>query len=535
MNTEKRTWIGTHGQSSRLVVRDSCSGPDRRRLWALLALSLLLPAAPEAQERPLPEGLSLTEAVRLTLQHDPNLRLEEARLRSAHGVLLSARGSFDPVVSSSMTETETNVPVSATASETEAVLGNTFGIEKRFRSGLSVEPELELLRTDPSGAGAVNLGTLSFTIRQPLLRGRGWRATAAPERSAEREVAASELDVRQVTTERVLAVGSLYWRARAAALNVGILRETEDRARELLETTRKLIEADVTPAAELVQVEANLVSKEASRIGGEQALFAARQDLGREIGLERAAIAALPLPSDPFPALPPAAVPSAADWERFVTAALERRADLLAARERRDASEILRRAADNGLRPQLDLVLTPSYTGLVEGTDPGSFFSPLYRNVPGASAAFSLTLGWPTANSRARGELAQLEASREQSILLEDLVARRVAADVPTALDAVSRSAQQLDRATVAVRLFERTVVNEEKKLRAGTSTLIDVISQRDRLTAARQSEVSAQLSLAVALLELRFETGTILPESEVAGAVDPALFTTVPFQEGAP
>ena len=216
-----------------------------------------------------------------------------------------------------------------------------------------------------------------------------------------------------------------------------------------------------------------------------------------------------------------------------MTAALRRRSDLLAARERRDASAILRRAADSDLKPQLDLVVIPSYTGLVEGTDPGSFFAPLYRNVPGASAEVNFTLSWPTANSQARGELVQLEAALEQSALVEDLVTRRIAADVPTALDAVSRSAEQLERATLAVRLFEQALVNEEKKLRGGTSTLIDVISQRDRLTAARQSEVSAQLALAVALLELRFETGTILPEGEVGA--DPVLLTTVPLPEVAP
>ena len=510
---------------------------DRRSLsgsWPLGALLAFCLSAPlSAQEQPLPEGLSLAEAVRLTLENDPNLRLEEARLRSAQGALLSSRGTFDTVISSDLSDTETDRPVSAIANQSQAVISNSLGLSKRFRSSFSIEPELELLRTDPSGVGAVNVCTFSLTFRQPLLRGRGWTNATAPERSAEREVAAGQLDVRQAAAERVLVVGSQYWLARAAALNLGVLRETEERSRELVETTRRLIEADVLPAAELVQVEANLVASETARIGGERALFAARQDLGREIGLERAAIAALPIPSDPFPALAPSEVPALEEADRFVTAALRRRSDLLAARERRDASEILRRAADSDLKPQLDLVLIPSYTGLVEGTDPGSFFAPLYRNVPGASAEVNFTLSWPTANSQARGALVQLEAALEQSALVEDLVARRIAADVPTALDAVSRSAEQLERATLAVRLFEQALVNEEKKLRGGTSTLIDVISQRDRLTAARQSEVSAQLALAVALLELRFETGTILPEGEVGA--DPVLLTTVPLPEVAP
>ncbi|MES1240552.1 MAG: TolC family protein [Acidobacteriota bacterium] len=497
--------------------------------FALMAASMVIPAALKAQDPP--AGLGLDEAVELALRHDPNLRLQEARLDSARGALLISRGPFDPVVSSGLSETEVNEPLTESTVRQQSLAGTTLGLRKKFRSGFGLEPGLELQRTDPGGPGGANVGTFSLTLRQPLLRGRGRTAVAAPELSAERQVVAGELDLRQVTSERVLTVATQYWLARAAVLNLGILQETEDRARELLDTTRKLIDADVTPAAELVQVEANLAAKEAARIGGEQDLFEARQSLGREIGLDRPAIAALPLPSDGFPGLPSAEAPSVVEQDRFVAAALERRADLLAARERRTAAEILRRAGDNALKPQLDLVVTPSYTGFVEGNGPGNFVSPLFRNIPGAAAEFGLTLAWPTSNSLARGQLAQLESTREQTVLLEDLVAQQVSADVPVALDAVARQAQQLERARDAVRLFEQAVINEEKKLRAGTSTLIDLISQRDRLTSARQAEVAAQLNLAVALLELRFQTGTLLPET--TGGVDPGRLTTVPFQEG--
>lgn len=497
-------------------------------------LALILAAfAPAAVAQAPEQGLGLVEAVQLALEHDPNLSLEEARLRSSRGFLLATRGVFDPVLNTSMTETEKNTPRSETTSAEQSLLSNTVGVTKRFRTGLSLEPEFELLRTDDPAATAANLGTFSLTVRQPLLRGRGREATAAPERSAERQVAASELDLRQTTAERVLTVVEQYWLARAALLNLEILRETEERARELLETTRKLIESDVTPAADLVQVEANLVSKETSRIGGERNLFEARQALGREIGLERGLIAALPFPADPFPTVPVGAVPPAADGERFVAAALERRADLLAAWERRNAADILRKAADNALKPRLDLVFTPSYTGLVEGSGTESFFSPLYRNVPGASSAFSVNLSWPTLNSQARGELVQIEASREQSALLAELLTRQIGADVPTALDSVARNAHQLERAIEAVRLFERAVENEEKKLRAGTSTLLDVISQRDRLTSGRQSQVSAHLALALSLARLRFETGTLLPDGGNAWEVSFEQLTTVPLADG--
>jgi outer membrane protein TolC len=467
------------------------------------------------------------------LDEDRNLAIEETRLRSSRGFLLSSRGPFDPVVSTSLEDSEVDDPLSESASRRFGVTTNSLGVRKRFRSGFSIEPGFQLSRTEDAAVpGAVNVGTLSFTLRQPLLRGRGREAVAASELSAERQVTASELDLRQVTSERALAVVSQYWQTRAALLNLEILEESEARARELLETTRKLIEADVTPAADLVQVEADVVAKETSRIGGERALFEARQALGREIGLEPERIAALPLPSDPFPVLPAAAAPAVAEGSRWVARALERRADFQAARERRNAAEILRTAAENSLKPQLDLIFTPSYSGLVEGEGAGSFFSPLYRNVPGASSSLTLALSWPTQNSLARGERDQVEAAREQGALVEELLSRQIGADVPIALDAVARNAQQLERATEAVRLFERAVENEAKKLRAGTSTLIDVISQRDRLTSARQSQVSAQVALAVAVARLRFETGTLLPAGD-AVAFDREQLTSMPFQTG--
>jgi len=511
----------------------SPSRRSRRYGWAVLALllaSLVIVRGAEPQPAP---GIGLVEAVRLMLEQDPNLSIEQARLRSSRGVLLSTAGAFDPVFTTGLERTSTNTPLTESSSREQSILDNSVGLSKRFRTGLSIEPQLDLVRTADASLDPVNVGTFSLALRQPLLRGRGRAATAAPELSAERQVAASELDLRHTTAERALAVASQYWQTRAALLNLEVLRESEERARELLETTRKLIDADVTPAADLVQVEANVVAKETARIGGERVLFEARQTLGREIGLAPERIAALPLPSDPFPTVAAAAVPSAVDGPGWIAKALERRADLNAARERRSAVELLRKAADNALRPQLDLIFTPSYSGLVAGKGTGTFFSPLYRNVPGASSSLSFSLSWPTLNSRARGELAQIEADLEQTAFLEDLLARQIGADVPVALDAVTRDAQQLERAAEAVRLFERAVENEEKKLRAGTSTLIDVISQRDRLTAARQAEVSAHLALALALVRLRFETGTLIPRLGDPKTVELARFTTIPSPAG--
>ncbi|HBL26862.1 MAG TPA: hypothetical protein DD490_08515 [Acidobacteria bacterium] len=504
----------------------------------LLAGLLLAPVGPVSVVAQVPSGLDLGSALRLTLENDPNIALVEARLAGAQGALLGAAGAFDPVVTSEVKETASDTPQTESTSAELRSLESSLGLATRLRSGLTVTPSFRVHRTEVPGSGEdpVNVGTLSFAFRQPLLQGRGRSVTAAGELAAEREVVAGTLDLEQTTAERVLAVALQYWTARARALDLEILEESEASARDLLATTRRLVEADQTPAAELVQLEANLAAKESARIGGQRSLFAARQSLGREIGLEPSRIAALPPPADPFPRIRPAEVPGAVEADRWIETALRRRADLRAARTRREAVEIRLHAATNALQPKLDLLFVPTWSGLVAGNGAADYLSALGRNVPGVGASLGVSLAWPTRNRTALGAQAETEAALRQSALRIDVLARNVGADVPSALDAVASGALQADKAAQAVALFERAVINEEKKLRAGTSTLLDLISQRDRLTSARQTEVAARLALAQALARLRFETGTLLAGSEGEGgaALRPELLTRVPSAEEA-
>lgn len=476
-------------------------------------------------------GLDLLEVVEMTLAYDPNISLVESQLSSSRGALLSARGRFDPILSTGLTRSSAQTPLDEMSSSESTTLQSVLGVTQELRTGLSLEPSLDLERTE-DGDPTINQATVSFAVRQPLLRGRGRSAVAAGERAAEREVEASRLDFEHTIALRLRSVISLYWSVAAAMLDLDVLRTTEASSRRLLETTRNLIAADLTPAAEIVQLEADLAAREANRIAGEQRLFEARLNLDREIGLEPDRMGLLPLPEDSFPKVDPDGVPPAGEGPLFTRQALERRADLRAAQERLAGAEILLRAADNALKPRLDLVFTPSYSGLVEDGDAGAFFSPLFRNIPGLSTSLGFNLSWPTLNRRAQGDLIQAQAAVDQSALRVELNIRSIGAEVPIALEAVRRNALQVETTARAVRLFERTVDNEEKKLRGGSSTLIDVITQRDRLTAARRRLVSAQLALAFALVELRFQTGTLLATDGEAGSIRYEHITTIPFQE---
>lgn len=510
------------------------SSPRRRRRLLGRAVVAVLAAAlvgPPAARATFP---GLVGAVRLTLERDPNLALAATRVEVARGFLLTARGRFDPFLSAALIGSDLELPESAETTVESRLLEGSLLVAKEFASGLSIEPRLDLTRIETPGEVTVNTSIVSFTVRQPLLRDHGRDVVTAGTLAAERELTASRFDRRHTVAQRVVAVATQYWLLRAAEEGLAILRGSEQRSRELLETTRRLIEADVTPAAELVQLEADLTSKESQRIGGERDLFAARLDLGREIGLPAADPAVSGLPSDPFPALAAGEVAGDAGAAAYVELALELRADLEAARQRLAAAELRLRAARDAVEPRLDLLFVPSYSGLVEGDGDGELLAPLADGVPGLGASLGLSFEWPIVNRARLGDLLRAQAAGEQSALELRLLHQQIGADVPIALDAVRRTAEQLERAVRAVELFEVAVANEEKKLRAGTSTLIDVISQQDRLTASRQNAVGARFNLALALLELRFQTGTLLvPLDGEELAVTAQSLTAVPAVGG--
>ncbi len=506
------------------------------RAWRLLALVLVglggvpMAGANEPAEVETLGGLSLFEVIEATLRHDPNIAVAENRVRSSEGAQLVAAGRFDPVLSSSVFQNDTKVP---TASGSTSTSTSTVGVDlaRELRTGLSVEPSVTVERTD--GGGVVDsTATVAFVVRQPLFRNRGRAVVTAEEQAVGRELAADRLDLEHRISQRLQAVAAQYWSVRAASMDLEVLREAETRSRELLVTTRRLIASDVTPAAEIVQLEADTTFREAARIAGERALFEARQQLGLEIGLEPSQTAALGIPVDDFPQPDvEAAAPPSAD-QGWIAQALDRRADLRAERERLAAAHLRLVAAENALAPQLDLVFTPSYTGRSDGQGVDGTFSALFDDVPGLSTSVGLSLMWPTRNRRAEGGLIQSRAAVTAVALTVEQRAKAIGAAVPTALDGVRQRARELDKFSAAVELFRQALNNEIKKLRAGSSTLIDVLSQRDRLTSVQRTEIAARLGLAVAIAEVRFQTGTLWETSGGAtsiGALSTLHLTTLP------
>lgn len=517
--------------------------PARLKRAALLAawagtLQLYTPGA-VAQE---PGGLTLGDVVSATLEVNPSILLAAQQVQSARGDLLVAGAPFDLQLLTSGTASRVHVddPVDATPGVQKQIVYD-LGLERLFRNGTSLKPTLSLTRSQlstwPAGATA-NATSVGLTANVPLLRDRGGAVSAAPERAASRDYEASRLRLRHATAQSVLAAVVAYWDYLSAQRRLEVLRASEERAQKTVGQTRVLVEAEERTPADLTQVLGNLAAKKVSRLGAEQALFEARQQLGLAIGLPPEEISRLGAPGTPFPAASGEAPPRP-PAEEWVATALLRRSDLAAGEQNLSAAEILAGSSRNLMKPRLDLSLATGYGASGTGSGLDDLVGPLYRRLPNPNATLQLSLTLPTARSNARGRLLQSTAAVEQQRVAQADLRRRIASQVAVSCEALGLAASAAAESENAVRLLDATVLAEQRKFQLGFSTLFDVIQAQDGLTSGLLQQIQSQRGYAVAIATLRYEAGVLVSDGErpeeAASLLSPPVAPPPAEKEGRP
>ena len=510
-------------------------------IWIGLWLAVGLVRA----QHPLPEaGLTLDEAVRTTLQRDLAIQRQIRQVRGSEGALTAAQGTFDLVFTSSLVVSRERSPLSELQQAQFGGITETLtdasayelGLQRMFRSGLTIQSGLAVTRStldlrgpaealaDLPALPTSNTARLSVRFSQPLLRGRGLTATAAPERAAALRADAERSRLQQTTADRVLVAVTAYWAYVVAWQTHAIRIASEDRARRLFEETHTLIEADQRPAADLDQLRADLADKAAARVQAEQAVFAARQNLGRAMGLSHAESRRLSPPTAALPTTARLDFDALPDVEVLIDVALTHRADVQAVQAQTEATRQLRAAARRNRQAALDLDLSLGYTGLSQGADLHRYVSPLAENVGGLNVRAALRYVIPFNNRAAQGAYAQRQAAYDARRIAQDDLARQVALNVSIAYEDVAAGHHALRLTEDAIGHHRQALENERLKFQQGFSTLFNVILFQDRLTLAEAQGIAAQARLAVALATLRYEAGRLWTP-DTPEAVPPASF----------
>lgn len=364
---------------------------------------------------------------------------------------------------------------------------------------------------------------VGFDLSMPLLRGRGRGSVAAPEEAATIDLEATALALKHGASVSVLETVLAYWDLLAAQQRLRILEGSLELQRQLVEMTNTLIEADELPRAEQSRVLASEASAASQADSTREALVAARMQLARTMGVDVETMENSPRAAGPFPE-PPATL-TGLEAEALIQEALDRRFDVLSQNALVESGLVLAQAAEIDLRSRLDL--SGGIWAVARGEDSFSNSTDRWR-----APSWSLALSYekPFGNNTREGILMQREAQlRQRQISATDLE-RVVGIGVVRTLESLRNALDRLERARESADHFEETIDAEMEKLRYGESTLIDSILTEQQRTGALLDLVGARREVATLIVQLRFETGTLVSQPEEGPAeVTMASLTTLP------
>ena len=535
-------------------------------LVGALALSRVAHAEQQPYEPPViefsVEGLSVAEAVRLALLHDPLIKLELAAREFQLGAVQEQSGVFDlTLAGNSFFEYEqADLPTSqnpfstelaylqsftgatgtgVTSSDVSAVkqvsssLGLDTEVGKLFRTGVSLTPFFSSSSdgssfTDGSGGGISggaggDLRTFKAGVSAvlPLGRGRGRDATAGFERAAQFDYRASDHTQRHQVAVSALSVVLAYWNLRSAQETRDVAAASVVLQEALVEATEQLIAGGQLAASDLFRTQASEARARAQLGNAALDLHDAQIQLASVMGVAVSAREATwPLARDEFPALPDLQVLDADAVIVLADMALERRDDLLAAIASQESGAVLVRQAETNLRPQLDVAASTHNTALVE-----QGASQALGRWAGPSVSVGLEYERPFGNNFFEGQLLQREAETRQREISQLDLRRRVQLAVIQVARSVQQAARRVEQASAAAEFYRDTLDAEIERFRAGEATLVDTILTEQQLTDAELTRVGARAELASLIAELRFETGELVEHTDEGSlGIEPSL-----------
>lgn len=483
------------------------AGAPALLLWLALALQAFAPVRANQNvdgEDLAATDLTVQDVVALTLRNSRTLANERLRRSVERFALKIAETEFQPRVTASaytdrdLTDESVTTSGLVTALRLRVPTGGELGLASRLG-----------YTADGSPAVAPHAGVLDLTFTQPLLRGGGLAVGGAALRTArladEMNVQAFRAVVIDLTTNSIRAYRA-YARARQ---RTGIAERSLDRALDLLEVNRLLVETGRMAERDIVQTQADIARRRLDLVASEGNLDAARLALIDILDIDAATRFGRLGEFDPD-----ALEPASEGLGEAVETALGRRPDYLSALLGVRNAETRALVARNDRLWDLSLTLGASLTGVGDSFD--AAWNQLDRTDRYVGLDLTIPVGRPAAGPAElahREATASLEMAKNRLIELE----QSIVIDVTNSLREVALARQRADLAGEGRRLAQEKAGIEREKLNLGVSTNFQLVTFENDLVLAEIDELDATVAYLNAVTELDRTLGTTLDRWGIA------------------
>jgi outer membrane protein len=236
--------------------------------------------------------LTLDEAVRRAIEHNPELATVRLGTQAEVARVVESESAYTPVFSTVVGSSGNVAPPSNFLFGERGVntrdLFTSTGVRQRLsRGGGTWSVSWDTSRTttnspltsfDPSLQSGFQVA-----FSQPLLKDRKMDAARLQNIIARRNVESSELRVRESAVQTTAAVKQAYWTLKATLANVTVQQRSLELARELARESKARVDVGQTPPLDLLQAEAEVAQRRENLILAEAAAGDAEDRLRRLI------------------------------------------------------------------------------------------------------------------------------------------------------------------------------------------------------------------------------------------------------------
>jgi outer membrane protein len=502
---------------------------------ALLAVQDPLPAPPvPTAPPPAPAVVPLARLVHEALQLNLTLRSLRETTRSVETAIGSARSAFDPriAVAPSYTRGGPRLLVEPglllTDSQNTGVFGSSVSGSLPTSTNYSLNldsnwlDQASILRP-PGGLNPIVNTTLSFTVAQPLLRGRGSSIARAPVRQAELAAESADARLGRFTEQTIADVETAYWSLGLAEAVERLSRDSLERAREVLSRNERMLALALTAEVDVITSRRGVQQRLTSLTDAVRRRADAYERLVFLVYGERAPALVGVQPwilTEPPPDDYQGPMPGAAQLEETAVAS---RRDVQAARLDLAQNEIGTKVAKNALLP--DVSLSATYSALALNTDSLRIFDTArVGDIDQRDWLVGVSFSYPVGNRAARSAYARARYDTAAAALALDSADAQTRAEVRAAARAIASDRERLGQAALSLKYAREQYAAGEKQLQLGLLDSFRLLQMEEDVANADLVYEQTRYELALSIASFELALGTIdrkygvLPGGETGG-----------------
>lgn len=482
---------------------------------------------PHATARGKEVSLTLSQAVRSALAHNPNVTQLRLDTEIAEAEIERQRGLFSPVLTASALQRSEGVYTA------NVVVGDNRGVATTYTT------QLKTALTGRTTYG----GTYTFSVEgqrignfslfstliplyqtgvaaryvQPLLRGAGPTPNKGLIERAKYAEEATRLQSYDQRLELALEVVRAYWSLVVRRQEVKIREASLSEVHDVRELVERRIRGGQAPRSDLIHADVTVAERQQVVRQAQLAVIAAEELLLSLTYLNRAG--GFSWENVLVPTDQPTELPERIDFEQALAVALRERPEIERVRRDLARARLDHSIAKNNSRLRLDVYAEAGVFGLAGTPLPSTMNPPLVvgglgkalANMASAEAPYfevGLQMELPLGNGVRESEERQAKL-RVDRVLAED-VKTEISLEVRAAMQRLDIAASRLAGARAAEKLATQNVDAQKKRYEGGAATVFDTLRVQDELARLQGEVALAAAEQEFALAQLFAAQGTL-------------------------